>query len=302
MKYQLSIVINTHNVKPLLLDCLASIYHQQAKTDHWQIIVCDMASSDGTVEAVKSSYPKVEVLAAGNLGFAKGNNIARPLVKSDYVLFLNPDTIVNDNVIQKTLSLISTHPEFGAVGCKVMLSNGKLDYSCHRGLPTIWNSLSYFSGLSKLFPHTKFFSGYEATFLDYNQSHTVDCITGAYLLIRKDLLDQINWWDEDYYWNGEDIELCYQIKKAGFQIWYESSVTITHFKGSSSGLYKTGKVAVPKPLTQKLARSASKSMSIFLKKHWRELGPAPIVILAWLGIWVLEKIRLTKIALGQKYA
>ncbi len=102
------------------------------------------------------------------------------------------------------MSILSEKKEVGAVGCKVNLPDGKLDYSCHRGLPTIWNTFSYWSGLSGIFPKIKMFSGYTATYLDYRESHEVDCISGTYLLIRKNVLEKIGWWDEDYFWNGED--------------------------------------------------------------------------------------------------
>lgn len=287
----------------MALDCLGSIYKNKNKNDRWTVILADMASTDGTVLAARKKFPQAKVLASkDDLGFAKGNNYAKPYCKSEYVLFLNPDTIVNGKVIQKTLSILDKNPRLGAIGCRVMLPDGNLDYSCHRGLPTVWNSICYWTGLSKMFPKSKTFAGYEATYLDYYKSHEIDCITGAYLMIRRSVLDFIGWWDEDYFWNGEDVEMCYQIKKIGFGIWYYAGGTITHFKGSSSGMYATAKLKVPKSETIKLARSATRSMRVFIMKHWRELGPAPIVLLAWAGAWVLEKYRLAKIHLGLKYA
>jgi len=299
----LDIVINAFNVKPLVIDCLESIYKQKGKNDNWKVIVADMASKDGTVAAVRKKFPQTIVLASKHdLGFSKGNNFARSTVKAKNVLFLNPDTKIVGDVIQKTLSILEDRKELGAIGCKVMLPTGKLDYSCHRGLPTIWNSFCHFSGLSKIFPKTKYFAGYEATHLDYNQSHEIDCITGAYLMIRKKILDKINWWDEDYFWNGEDVEMCYRVKRLGYKIWYEASVTIMHFKGSSSGLYKTAKLQVPKEEKIGRARDSTRSMRIFIQKHFSELGPAPVVALAWIGAWILEQYRLAKIELGLKYA
>lgn len=303
MSSSLDIVINTFNVRDLLLDCLSSIYKQKGKNDSWQVIVADMASHDGTVEAVRKNFPQAIVLASkDDLGFAKGNNFARSHVTAENVLFLNADTKIVGKVLQKTLSILDERKDVGAVGCRVMLSNGKLDYSCHRGLPTIWNSFCHFSGLSKIFPKSKYFAGYEATHLDYRQSHEVDCITGAYLMIRKEILDKIDWWDEDYFWNGEDIEMCYRVKRLGYKIWYEAGVTIIHYKGSSSGLQSTAKLVVPKEEKINRAKDSTRSMRIFIQKHFSELGPAPIVAVAWIGAWILEKYRLIKINLGLKYA
>lgn len=299
----LDIVIVSHNVKKLLLSCLASIYkNSEAKSD-WNVIVVDNASSDGSQAEIKDKYPDVELIESSeNLGFSKGNNLARSKIKSENVLFLNPDTIVQDDVIQKCLKILGKNEKSGAVGCKVELPDGRLDYSCHRGLPTIWNTFSYWSGLSTIFPKSKLFSGYKATYLDYNKSHEIDCISGTFLLARKKVLDKVNWWDEDYFWNGEDIELCYQIKKYNWKIWYEASAKIIHFKGSSSGLWESAGVEVPRETSIRSAKSAAKVMNIFVKKHWKELGPAPLIAVVWLGIWLLEKFRLTKLRLGLKYA
>ncbi|MGB6839043.1 MAG: glycosyltransferase [Microgenomates group bacterium] len=298
----LDIVINAFNVKPLVLDCLASIYQQKGKNDDWRVIVADMASKDGTVDAVRKKFPQAIMLASKkDLGFSKGNNFARKVVKAQNVLFLNPDTKIVGKVIQKTLGILEKREDLGAIGCKVMLPDSRLDYSCHRGLPTIWNSFCYFTKLSKLFPKSKYFSRYEATFLDPNESHEIDCITGAYLMIRKKILDKIDWWDEDYFWNGEDIEMCYQVKRLGYKIWYEASETIIHYKGSSSGLYTTAKLKVPKEEKINRAKDATRSMRIFIQKHFSELGPAPIVAIAWVGAWILEKYRLARIHLGLKY-
>ena len=303
MARSLDIVINTHNVRDLVVESIASIYKQKGKTDDWRLIVVDMASNDGTKELVQEKFPEVDVVASkNNLGFAKGNNLARKLVNAEYVLFLNPDTKIVGKVIQNTIRVLDERKDIGAVGCRVMLPNGKLDYSCHRGLPTIWNTLSYWSGLAKIFPKSKFFAGYTATYLDYHYSHEIECISGTYLLIRKKVLDKVEWWDEDYFWNGEDIEMCFRIKKLGGKIWYEAGEEILHYKGSSSGLWSTAKVGVPKETRVRSAKSAAYAMRIFIRKHWRELGPAPIIAIVWLGVWLLEKYRLAKLKVGLKYA
>ncbi len=303
MENDLDIVITAFNVKDLLLDCLKSVFETKGSDDKWNVIVVDNNSKDGTVDALQKEFPEVKIITNNkNLGFAKGNNLARHVTHAKNVLFLNPDTKITDKVIQRTLRILEDKKEIAAVGCRVMLPNGKIDYSCHRGLPTVWNTFSYWSGLSKLLPKSKFFAGYTATYLDYRKSSEIECVSGTYLLIRRSVLDEVGWWDEDYFWNGEDIELCYQIKKHGWKIWYEASLEILHFKGSSSGLWKTAAVKVPKETSLKSARSAAGVMNIFVGKHWKELGPAPLIALVWLGILLLEKYRLAKLKLGLKYA
>jgi GT2 family glycosyltransferase len=127
-------------------------------------------------------------------------------------------------------------------------------------------------------------------------------VSGTFLMVKRNVLDQINWWDEDYWWNGDDIEFCYRIKMAGFKIWYEPSVTMMHFKGSSSGLQSTSKAIVAKETKIKSAKSAARAMRIFTDKHWKELGSWPIMIIVRLGIFILEKYRMRKIEKGIKYA
>ncbi|MEK7100409.1 MAG: glycosyltransferase family 2 protein [Patescibacteria group bacterium] len=298
----LSIIILSHNVSKLLKKAIESIYKTYGEKD-LQIIVVDNASSDGTVEMIKKKFPKIDlVISNTNTGFAAGNNLARKMSKGDIVLFLNPDTEVKGNAIKKCLEILTSKDELGAITCKVMLPNGKIDYSCHRGLPTVWNTFCYWSGISKLFSKSSFFAGYGATYLDINKSNYIDCISGTFLMIKKEVLNKVNWWDEDYWWNGEDIEICYKIKKAGYKIWYEPSETIIHYKGSSSGLWSTSKSDVVKETKIKSAKSAAKAMRIFVNKHSNELGPLPIILVVKLGIFILEKYRLWKIDKGIKYA
>ncbi|MBI2020563.1 glycosyltransferase family 2 protein [Candidatus Daviesbacteria bacterium] len=223
----LSIIILNYNVKDLLLNCLESIFKNKSSKDKWQIIVVDNASSDGSVEAVKEKYPEVElVVNKENLGFAAGNNAAIPKVKAPVVLFLNPDTVAINDVIQKSLKFLLSDPDIGALTCRVELPDGKLDYSCHRGFPTPWNSFAYFGGLAKMFPHSPLFAGYTATYLDISKTHEMECGSGTFLMVRKIAGDQIGWWDKDYFWNGEDIEFCFDLKERDWKIYFYPEVKI----------------------------------------------------------------------------
>lgn len=299
---KISVIILSYNVRDLLKKAIQAVYDTY-KVPGLQIIVVDNASSDDSVAMVKKTFPKVDMVTSDtNTGFAAGNNLAKKITKGDIVLFLNPDTEVQENAIKKCSEILHEKDELGAITCKVMLPNGKIDYSCHRGLPTVWNTFCYWLGLSKMFPKSKTFAGYEATYLDTNTSHYIDCISGTFLMIKRKVLDKINWWDEDYWWNGEDIEFCYRVKKTGYKIWYEPSVHMMHYKGSSSGLWSTSKVVVPKETKIKAAKSAARAMRIFTNKHWKELGPWYIMIFVKFGITLLEKYRLWKIEKGIAYA
>lgn len=299
---ELSIVILNYNVKQLLLNCLKSIFANKGKLDLWQVIVVDNASSDSSVEAVKKEYPQVEIIESKeNLGFAAGNNIGVKFAKAPVILFLNPDTVVVGNAIQKSLEVLKSDPDIGALTCRVQLPDGRIDYSSHRGFPTPWNSLTYFSGLTKLFPRSPLFSGYTASFLDINKAHMVDCISGTFLMVRKIAGEQIGFWDKDYFWNGEDIEFCYSLRRKGWKIYYYPEVKIIHYKGSSSGLWSTAATKVEKQTKLLAASHASSAMRIFYRKHYYQKYP-PIFrdFILW-GITLLEHSRKFRIALGLRY-
>lgn len=302
-KPELSIIILSYNVKDLILNCLKSINDNQPKNVVWQIIVVDNASTDDSVKAIRKEFPEVEIVQNdSNLGFSEGNNRGVPKASADTVLFLNPDTIIEGSVIQDSLAFLQKDSKIGALTCKVDLPNGTLDYSCHRGLPTPWNSLCYFSGLAKLFPKIKLFAGYTASFLDINKTHQIDCGNGTFLMVKREAGEEIGWWDTDYFWNGEDIELCYRLKQAGWKFYYFAGGRIIHYKGSSSGLWSTAKVEVPKETKVRAARSAAQAMRIFYKKHYYPAYPPLLRDLIMTGINLLESYRLFKINQGLKYA
>lgn len=278
---ELSIIILNYNVKEFLLNCLDSIFQSKGKLDKWQVIVVDNASSDGSVEEVRERYKDIEILEnSKNLGFAAGNNKAIPFVKAPVVLFLNPDTIVVGNAIQKTLEVLLSNPDLGAITCKVELGDGSLDYSCHRGFPTPWNSFAYFSGLAKLFPRSPIFAGYTATYLDTSKPHEIDCLTGAFLMVRKIVGDQIGWWDSDYFFNGEDIEFCFSLKEKGWKIYYYPGEKIIHYKGSSAKKVK------PETIIHGVS-----AMRIFYKKHYYKKYPPYLRDIVLWGIKLLEYRR-----------
>ncbi|MDP3733404.1 MAG: glycosyltransferase family 2 protein [Candidatus Daviesbacteria bacterium] len=286
----LSIIILNYNVRDLLLNCLESVFKSLQGTGYRvQVIVVDNASSDGSIEAVKKEYPQVEPFKnESNLGFAKGNNVGVKLAKAPVILFLNPDTVILDNAIGKSLEFLMSNPDIGALTCRVELPDGKLDYSCHRGFPTPWNSFCYFLGLSKLFPKWKLFAGYTATHLDISKTHGIDCLTGAFLMVRKIAGEQINWWDTDYFWNGEDIEFCYLLKEKDWKIYFYPEVKIIHFKGSSAGKAKSATVL-----------HGISAMRIFYKKHYYKKYPFLIRDLILAGIKMLEHYRKARLWIYQ---
>lgn len=269
-KVVLSVVIVTYNNEKEVLACLNSLFNfnrDQFTTGEWEVVLIDNASQDGTLallEANMANYPSLSVIKSKtNLGFGQANNLAVKSASGKFILLLNSDTIVEKDSLSTPLELIKTHPEYGAVGVKMVLGNGTLDYSCHRGFPTPWRAFCYFSGLTSLFPHHPWFSGYTLGYLDTNSSHPVDAINGAFLMIPKSLGDKLGWFDKDYFWNGEDLDFCYRIKELGYEIFFCADTKIIHYKGSSGG-HKRG---------TKTFFARFEVMKIFYRKHYKKLYP-----------------------------
>ena len=296
-KPDLSIIILNYNTKDFLEDCLSSI--RKAKTDRFrfEIIVVDNASTDGSPQMVKKQFPKIKLVAnKKNLGFAAGNNLGVKKAKGRYLLFLNPDTIVRPNTFEEMIKFMDNHPDAGAATCKIELPNGKLDEACHRGFPTPWNAFCHFSGLEKLFPKSKIFASYTLGWNDLNKTHQIDAGVGAFLMVRREVGDEVGWWDEDYFWYGEDLDFCYRIKEKGWKIYYVPKVKIIHYKGVSSGIRKESKKISTASRETKIrsAKMSTEVMRIFYQKHCQDKYPKIINWLVFQGINFLEKLRVLK--------
>ncbi|KKU03260.1 MAG: WsbD [Candidatus Amesbacteria bacterium GW2011_GWB1_47_26] len=268
----LSIIILSYNVKKLLLDCLASI----PKHLDWEVIVVDNASSDDSGTAVKHHFPFVAVAQNDkNLGFAAGNNVGIKKSVGQYILLLNPDTIVYPNTIETVLKYMQSHPKVGAATCRVELPDGSLDYSCHRHFPDPIGSFLHLIGLRHL-------SKYSSTHVP-NAIHEIDALVGAFAMIRRTAGDQVSWLDEDYKFNGEDIDFCYKLKEKGWKVMYIPDVKTTHFKGSSVRAIPAGRRC--------WAVNSTDAMRLFYSKHLAAKYPFFVNWAVYLGIKVLEIFR-----------
>lgn len=272
---KLSIIILSYNVEQLLLDCLKSI----PSHSDWEIVVVDNKSSDNSVGSVKKRFPQVKIISNDrNLGFAAGNNIGINSSSSEFVLLLNPDTLVYPDSIETVLKYVEENPQVGAATCRVELKDGTLDYSSHRGFPNPWNSLLHFAGLKSL-------SSYTSPNVS-NSIHQIDSLTGAFAFVRRMAGKQVGWLDEDYFWNGEDIDFCYKLKEAGWQIVFIPQVKITHFKGASAKASRDSRIM--------WAKNSTSVMKLFYQKHLAKKYPWVLNQLVYLGVSILEQIRLAK--------
>jgi len=297
-KIDLSVVIVNYNTKDFLEKCLASLKTALSKTPFVvEVIIADNGSVDNSLQLLNSlNWQNLKIIDnQKNLGFAKANNLALKKAQGRYILFLNPDTVVEKDTLKTMIEFMDKNPQVGAATCRLELPDGRLDQPCHRGFPTAWNAFCYFSGLEKIFPKIKIFAGYSLSYLPMDRVHEIDAGHGAFLIVSRKAGEQVGWFDEDYFWYGEDLDFCYRLKQKGWRIMYVPTTKIIHWKGASSGLKKhSQKISTADKKTKiKAAKASAKVMRVFYKKHYQKKYPKLIYWLVMLGISFLEKIRLS---------
>lgn len=268
-----SIIIVNYNTRQLTLDCLASVY-ASTTSFQYEIIVVDNASRDGSVDAIGGAYPELCMIAnRDNTGFAVANNQAMEIAKGRYVLLLNSDTVVQKDTLDIMIGFMDRHPEMGASGCKVILPDGSLDKACKRGFPTPSASFYYAFGISRMFPDRPKFNQYQLGHLSPDDEYPVDCLVGAFMLVRRETIEQVGGLDETFFMYGEDIDWCYRIKEAGWGIYYYPRTYIVHYKGAS---------ARRKPM--KIIYEFHRAMWVFHRKHYAKRYGILTNTAVWLGI------------------
>lgn len=257
---KLSIVIVNYNVKYFLEQCLLSVF--ESKTDFdFEVFVVDNNSSDGSVEYLKPRFPQIKFIEnTENPGFAIANNQAIEECKGEYVLLLNPDTVLGENVLANVCHFMDKQENAGAVGVKTINGTGKFLPESKRGFPTPWASFCKIFGLAKLFPKSEFFGKYHLKYLDENGTHPVDVLVGSFMMIRKTALDKAGNLDEAFFMYGEDIDLSYRIVQAGYKNYYLPEKVI-HYKGESTSKDD-----------MKYVKVFYEAMYIFFKKHYPNYG------------------------------
>lgn len=254
-----SILIVNYNTRQLTLDCLRSVYASETEFTY-EVIVIDNDSKDDSVQAIRQEFPLVKLIEnTENTGFAKANNQGMAAAQGRYVLLLNSDTVIQRDTLQTMVAFMDRNPITGASGCKIILPDGSLDKACKRGFPTPSASFYYAFGLSKLFPNEPRFNQYQLGYLDPDQEYPVDCLVGAFMLVRRETIEQVGGLDETFFMYGEDIDWCYRIKQAGWGIHYYPRTTIVHYKGGS---------ARRRPF--KIIYEFHRAMILFHRKHYRK--------------------------------
>lgn len=283
---QLSIIIVNYNVQYFLEQCLLSVRKAVAQVSSLEggrggekgveIYVVDNNSVDGSVAMVREKFPEVKLIAnQENTGFAVANNQAIRQSSGKYVLLLNPDTVVREDTFRKCLEFMEAHPEAGGLGVKMIDGSGKFLPESKRGFPSPFVAFSKTFGLSALFPKSKTFNRYHLGFLSENETHEVDVLAGAFMLMRREALDKVGLLDEAFFMYGEDIDLSYRIVKGGYKNYYFADTTIIHYKGEST---KKGSL--------NYVRTFYQAMIIFAKKHFTGRQAKLYITMIYGAIWL----------------
>ena len=233
----ISVCMVALNVRDFIRDCLHSL-HQASSSLSIEVIIVDNHSTDGTLEILRSEFlsetsslPVRLVENSQNEGFVRPTNQGMRLAAGRYLLWLNPDTIIHPGALDQLVEFMESHPDVGICGPKVLNRDGSMQKPCRRGVSRPWATFSYFSGLSRLFPNSKLFGGYLLNYMDEDATHEVDGVSGSCMFIRRAVLDQIGYVDEQFFAYQDDADYCFQAQKAGWKIYYVPTARITHFGG-----------------------------------------------------------------------
>jgi GT2 family glycosyltransferase len=227
----LSICIVNYQAAGYLRSCLHSIKANPPQGDY-EIIVVDNGSTDGSREMLKNEFPGVILIEnPTNLGFTAPTNQALHYAGGQFLLLLNPDTLIHPQAFDILIGFMLEHPQVGVCGPKVLNTDGSLQTPCRRGESRPWAVISYFLRLNRLFPHSKLFGGYLMNYMDEDATHEVAGVAGSCMLIRRQVIDQIGYLDERFFAYQEDADYCFQARRAGWQVYYVPAARLTHFGG-----------------------------------------------------------------------
>lgn len=280
---KLSVIIVNYNVQYFLEQCLMSVEKALVGIDA-EVFVVDNVSKDDSVEMVRNKFPQVVLIAnQENVGFSRANNQAMRLAKGEYVLLLNPDTLVEEDTFKKCIQWMDEHPQGGGLGVRMVDGSGKFLPESKRGIPFPMTSFYKISGLYRLFPHSSSINHYYMGNLSEMENNEVEILSGAYMFMRKKALDEVGLLDEDFFMYGEDIDLSWRILKGGYKNYYLADTRIIHYKGEST---KKGSLNYVYVFYQ--------AMDIFAKKHFSSNGAGGFSALLQLAIWFRASLSFCK--------
>lgn len=272
---RVSIVIVNWKTPRLLAGCLDSIYEDPAAASDFEVWVVDNASGDESVALIREHYPQVRLIAnEKNIGFSAACNQVIPLTSGNYVLLLNPDTVVVDRAVSRLADYMEGNPACGAAGPKVLNRDGSLQLACRRSFPDPAAAFFRLTYLSRLFPNHPMFARYNMTFADEDSLLEVDALSGSCMMVRRDAINRVGLLDEDIFMFGEDIDWCWRVKQAGWSVFYVPTAQVYHYHGASSRLRPVGATI-----------NLHKGMEVFYRKHLAPKYWPPFNLLIYTAIW-----------------
>ncbi len=280
---KLSVIIVNYNVRHFLEQCLQSVKNATSALDA-EVFVVDNNSVDGSCAMVRECFPDVNLIAnQENVGFSKANNQAIRKASGEFILLLNPDTLVEEDTFIKSVAFMDEHPEAGGLSVKMIDGKGRFLPESKRSLPTPAVAFYKMFGLSGLFPRSKIFGRYHLGYLDKDNTHEIEIMPGAFMLLRKNALDKAGLLDEDYFMYGEDIDMSYRILKNGYKNYYYPGTTIIHYKGESTKKRSINYVLM-----------FYRAMAIFARKHFARRKAKYFNLLINLSIYMRASLSILK--------
>jgi GT2 family glycosyltransferase len=277
----LSIIIVHYKTLKMTSETIRSIQNSKLKTSY-EIIVVDNASNDGSVELMRLEFPAVLFIEnPQNDGFAKANNIGIKKSAGDYILLLNSDISLAPDALEKSLQYIEKNQNIGVLGIKLVLPDGRLDHTCKRGFPTPMSAVYYFLKIHKKYPNSKKYGHYTQSFVDENKTAIVDAVVGAFMLMPKEVIQSIGLLDESFFMYGEDLDYCYRVHSAGYDIVYYPEASAVHFKGGSGKSFK-------------LIYEFYRAMWLFYRKHYKHTYNIVTTAIVGAGITVMFALATLK--------
>jgi GT2 family glycosyltransferase len=271
----LSVIIVNYNVTYFLEQCLYALQRAVAGLQA-EIIVVDNGSTDGSLRYLQPRFPTVVFIeSSSNAGFAKGCNMGFLKSSGSHILFLNPDTIIGEDTLHICINFFKTHADAGALGVRMIDGSGRFLKESKRSFPAPLTAFFKLAGMARLFPHSPVFSRYHLGHLDAHKNHEVDVLAGAFMMVRRTVLEKVGLFDETFFMYGEDVDLSYRIQKSGYKNYYLAETEIIHFKGEST---RRGSL--------NYVRLFYSAMSTFVRKHYGGNRAAVFNFFIHLAIWL----------------
>jgi GT2 family glycosyltransferase len=257
-RLEISVIIVNYNTHGYILLTLESVF-RAIKNFKTEVIVVDNASTDGSVAEVQRYYPQTAIIQnPRNAGFAVANNIGLRRARGDFVLLLNPDTVVPGDVFELLVAFMNKNPDVGVAGCKILNADCTFSVDSRHSVPSPMTALWKQLGFNRLFPKSKIFGRYNLTYLDPDETYPVDAISGSFMFLRRQIIEQVGLLDEEFFMYGEDLDYCYRINQTTWKVYYFAGTVILHYKGESTNKN-----------TFRYSWNFSRSLFLFYRKHFR---------------------------------